>query len=263
MNAQEGENMWLRCSLRRATPKPEWTITRRCGRVYVIGPWQIENGTFGLRVDVRAKTARGMRIIPLLCLLAVLGGRDAAAQTLRGDWKQLDSSSLDWKVHLEHSLAEAPLTSGERAQIYRVIDNKTIHDSFTDAQRDEERKTVMSARVGSIALAEDGSQQVLVQGPALFCGANYNCSIWIFVRRRGHLQLALATGGGAFIVRNTSSQGFRDLATGWHMSGDEERFGVYRWNGIKYEQIDCYNAKFDWNDRDKPPVITDCGKKPI
>ena len=212
---------------------------------------------------MRANKVRGMRIIPLLCLLTAVGGGVAAAQALRDDWKQLDSSSLDRKVHLDHSLADAPLTNGERAQIYQVIDDKTIHDSFTDGQRDDERKTVMSARVGSIALAEDGSQQVLVQGPALFCGANGNCSIWIFVRRHGHLRLALATGGGAFMVRSTSSQGFRDVATGWHMSGDEERFGVYHWNGAKYEQIDCYNAKFDQNDRDQPPVITDCGKRPI
>jgi hypothetical protein len=87
--------------------------------------------------------------IPLMCLLAILCGGVAAAQSSRDDWKQL-RSSFDLKAHLTHSLADAPLTSRERAQIYRLIDNKTVHDSFTDEQRDKERKTVMSARVGSI-----------------------------------------------------------------------------------------------------------------
>jgi hypothetical protein len=203
-----------------------------------------------------------VRISAFVCLLAVLGGIAAPAQRFREDWRHLDGSSLDREAHLDHSLGDAPLTSEERAQIYQVIDDKTVHDSFTDGQQDEERESVMSARVGSIVLAKDGSQQVVVQGPGLFCGANGNCSIWIFVRRHGSLQLALETGGGAFIVRSTSNHGYRDVATGWHMSSDEERFNVYSWNGIKYQLVDCYTAKFDQENRGKPPVIAECGMKP-
>jgi len=194
-----------------------------------------------------------------MCLLAVLCGGMAAAQSSRDDWKR--GSLFDVDEHLTYSLRDAPLTGRERELIYRLIDNQIVHDSFTDAQREEERNTVMSARVGSIVLADDGSQQVLVEGPRLFCGANSNCSYWIFIRQRGKLQLALAA-TGAFIVRNTSSQGFRDVATAWHMSGFEVGFTVYRWNGRKYEQADCYSVKRDRDDPDKPPVIAGCGKGP-
>lgn len=201
----------------------------------------------------------GMRTIPLMCLLAVLCAGIAAAQSSRDDWKP--GSSFDVNAHLTHSLADAPLTSKEREQIYGLIDNQTVHDSFADEQRDEERRTVMSARVGSIVLAEDGSRQVLVQGPTLFCGASGNCGYWIFIRHRGQLQLALAA-SGAFIVRNTSSHGFHDVATAWHMSGYDEVFTVYRWNGTKYDEADCYSVKHDRNDPDKPPAIADCGERP-
>ena len=119
----------------------------------------------------------------------------------------------------------------------------------------------MSARVGSIVLAEDGSQQVLVQGPRLFCGANGNCSYWIFIRHRGQLRLILDA-AGAFLLRNTFSHGFRDVVLERHMSAFEEGFAVYRWNGTKYEQADCYSVKHDRDDPDKPPVIAGCGKKP-
>jgi len=198
-----------------------------------------------------------MRIISLMCFLAVLHGGVAAAQSSRDDWKLL-RSSVDLEACLTHSLADATLTSGERAQIYRVVDNDTIHESFTDQQRNEERRTVLSARVGLIGLAEDGSQQVLVQGPALFCGAAGNCPIWVFIRHRGQLRLALQGGAGLLIVRKESSHGFRDLTTGLHMSAVEGLFWVYRWTGTKYERVDCYSAKFDPSSSGKPPVIADC-----
>lgn len=202
-----------------------------------------------------------MQSISLACFLVVLSGSAVAAQNSRDDWK-LQKSTFDLRAHLTHSLAEAPLTSAERAQIYETVDNRTIRSSFTDSQRDEERKTVLSARVGEIALAEDGSQQVLVQGPASFCGASGNCPIWVFIRQRDRLQLILEAGGGALILRGTSNHGFRDVATGWHMSAEQERIAVYRWNGTKYEQVDCYGARFDLDNRDKPPVITDCEPAP-
>jgi hypothetical protein len=37
-----------------------------------------------------------------------------------------------------------------------VIDNKGIHESFTDQQREQERETVMSSRVGTIVLERSG-----------------------------------------------------------------------------------------------------------
>ena len=166
--------------------------------------------------------------------------------------------AFDLDAHLIYSLSNAPLTDGERKQVYRLIDDKTIHDSLTDEQRDKERETVLSARVGLIMLADDGSKQIVVLGPSQFCGANWNCSIWVFTRQRGRLRLVLQTGGGVFIVSKTSHRGFRDLATGWHMGAQEEEFRVYQWDGSKYNEFDCYRAQFDPNDRGRPSRIEDC-----
>ncbi|MGD0598800.1 MAG: hypothetical protein ABR988_03190 [Terriglobales bacterium] len=177
------------------------------------------------------------------------------AQSSRDDWKQLEThSDFDLGAHLTHSLADATLTSGERVEIYKVIDDF----SFKDRHQREKPETVMSARVGSIGLAKDGSQQVLVQWPEStgFCGASGNCPIWIFIRHGGQLQLALETGGQDIILRSTFSRGFRDLAMSSHWSASEKYFSVYRWNGTKYGPADCYIANFDSN----PPVITDCEK---
>jgi hypothetical protein len=177
--------------------------------------------------------------------------KNIAAQTSRDDWKQ---SSFDLEAHLDHTLANAPFTSGERTQIYQVIEKFAL----TEKQK-EEPETLMSARVGSIQLADDGSQQILVQGPyAAFCGASGNCPMWIFTTSpNGQLRLALEMFGNAVILRTTSSQGFHDFATASHFSAYEEYFSVYRWNGDKYDQIDCYKATHD-SDNSNPPAIANC-----
>lgn len=197
-----------------------------------------------------------IRAIPLAFLGAVLCRGAVAAQSSRYDWTQW--SNVDLEKHLTYTLEDAPLTNSERQQIYKLIDNDYVHDSFTDAQRDDERETVMSARVGSIALTDRGSQQVIVQGPTFFCGAAGNCSYWIFIRHHGKLRLVLAAGGCSIMVRNTSSHGFRDVATGWHLSAFDSETRVYHWNGSKYEQTDCEAVSLDRDDPDKPPMITRC-----
>jgi hypothetical protein len=195
--------------------------------------------------------------IRLRYLLPILCWSLAVAQTARDDWKS-SQNRFDLKAHLTDSLADAPLTAAERAEIYRVVDGKTIHDSFLENERDKERQTVLSSRVGRIELGSDHSEQIFVRGPDLFCGATGNCSIWIFARDNGHLRLILETGGGLFIVKATETQGFHDVATGMHMSAFEEGFAVYRWNGEKYTQIDCYYTRLDPKDDRTPPVISNC-----
>lgn len=195
------------------------------------------------------------RAIQVVGLLIILSGGAAAGQSSRDDWKPGSTRDVDGK--LVHSLANAPLSAKERIEIYRLLDNPTVHDSFTDAQRADERETVMGARVGFIQLADNGGQQVLVQGPRMFCGASGNCRYLLFIRQGERLRLVLDA-GGAFLLRNTSSHGFRDVATSWHMSAYETLFNVYHWDGTKYEKADCYSVNWDRDAPDKPPAIAGC-----
>jgi hypothetical protein len=196
------------------------------------------------------------------CLIAtVLCGRAATAQHSHDSWKQpafvLES--------LTHSLADAPLSSSERAQIYRAVDGDGVKRfSFADVEKDKEREAVMSARVGFIALAENGSKQIVVMGPSLLCGAA-NCPIWIFIRRGGHLSVALDGDGVLLTVLQPSSKGFHDVATGDHLSGFDTIYRDYRWDGRKYVQTGCYLTRYPRPDEpggnagfNQPPTITEC-----
>lgn len=182
-----------------------------------------------------------------------LGRDQPESVSARDDWRH---PSLDLEYQLDHTLANAPFTADERSRILEVIEKFAI-----DEKQQVDRETLMTARVGSIGLADDGSQQILVQGPySAFCGASGNCPMWIFtVDRSGQFKLALETFGNAIVLRNKSRNGFRDFATSSHMSAYEQYISVYRWVGSKYEQADCYTATTD-SDGSNSAVIADCPK---
>ena len=84
-----------------------------------------------------------MRIIALACALTILCGAVARAQSPRDYWKPGRTFNTNVNANLIYSLADAPLTSKESDQIYRLIDtfnNQDVHNSFTDEQRAEERE---------------------------------------------------------------------------------------------------------------------------
>lgn len=191
----------------------------------------------------------------IFVLFAILCTR-GAAQTSRDDWKL---KPFDLERILTNTLANAPLSNSERSEIFKRIDHKTVHDSFTDAQRAEERATVLASRVGFIHLAADGSEQIVVQGPRMFCGAPFNCSYWIYVRDKGGLRPVLESGGNLFLLKKTSMRGYYDVAFGWHMSAREVSYTDYRWNGSKYARADCYSVEWPWDALGKDPQkITAC-----
>jgi hypothetical protein len=169
--------------------------------------------------------------VGVVLVMPVLCGGLVAGQNPRDNRDPLEGASRPGE--LPYTLANAPLNEKERAAIYKLIDSDTVHDSFTDQQRDEERQAVLGSAAGWITLADKGSKQLLVRGPISFCGASGNCSWWVFVRDHGGLRLALRANGD-FLVRQTSSQGFRDVMTSWHMSAAQANLTFYTWNGTKY-----------------------------
>jgi hypothetical protein len=158
---------------------------------------------------------------------------------------------IDPWADLTRSLRDAPLSETERADIYRVVDDRIAHDSFAESERAKERETVLSSLVGDGRMAGSGPAQVLVRSPQLFCGVA-NCTLWLFVRESGHLRLILETIGTGLGVRSAVSKGFHDLSSGVHMSAFEQDYTIYRWNGRKYVPTDSYVCRFDREDPEKP-----------
>ena len=190
-------------------------------------------------------------------MLASLPSVIVMAQNVRDDWSRL-KDRVDFDLRLDHSLEDAPLTPEERVQIYTHIDGKSVHDSFRDDQREEERRVVLSTRVGLIALAHNEAKQSLVRGPQQFCGGTGNCPLWIFIRQRGKARLILDEEGTSLFAGSGSYRGFTDLVVPSHVSAAETWFGVFRWNNTEYKRIDCYIATSDPFHSEKSAIIQDC-----
>jgi hypothetical protein len=188
------------------------------------------------------------------CVLLCYCWETIFAQGVRSEWKQ---HGLDLEDELRYSLANAPLADRERTQIFQSIE-KTYHGWFGNQEEQRERETILTARLGHIVLATNGSKQLLVRSPLTFCGATGNCALWVFARQNGVLRLVLDAEGGPFIVSRKSNQGFHDIAIGFHDSAFEESIIAYRWNGTAYAESDCYLVRFDRDEHSKPPQIVDC-----
>jgi hypothetical protein len=188
-------------------------------------------------------------------LILFLSASCIIAQHRRDSWKLklLDLDSL-----LTHSLVTAPFANSEREQIYRAIEEQ-VHDSFTDADRDEERQAVMGFLVGSVAFSTDRSEEILVRGTNYFCGATGNCSMWILVRQGAEFRVVLDGGGNRLTMNRTSSHGLHDVSTGWHYSAFVEEYHDYRFDGLTYKQVDCYSTEYPITELSfKRPTIVGC-----
>ena len=177
-------------------------------------------------------------------LTILLCGSTATGQHPRDSWK---IKPIDLKAQLNHSLADAPLTSSEREQILRSINLR------------DEPEAVADFLVGSIPLGRNRGDEIVVRGTKEFCSPTGNCSMWVFVRKGGQLRLALAAEGQLLIVQNSVSRGFHNIAIGMHGSAFIEQYRDYRWNGGRFEQIDCYLTQYSLDaDRSEQPEIVPC-----
>jgi hypothetical protein len=198
------------------------------------------------------------RWVVRILLIVFLGGSGLVAQHARDSWKVKSFAATPY------SLANLPLTSSERQQIYGVVDAATSRYSVPNPRGDKQREVVMSTRVGLIELARNARVQILARGPNPFCGATGNCPIWIFDRQGGQLRPLLEALAAGVIVLETSSKGFHDIAVVQNYSAFDEQYRDFRWNGSEYKQIDCYETKYPrpdepgGSDRAPRPLIAEC-----
>ena len=166
-----------------------------------------------------------------------------------------ESEGIDFQDDFGHSLADAPLTTEERAQIYDVVD-AGLHGVFASDQL--EREAVLSARVDSIKLARRGPEQIFVRVSRRMCGATGNCEMFVLVRQRGKLKLVLEANGYDLNVERITHHGFHDIVVPHNYSAWESTYTAYRWNGREYERAGCHMETLDRDDSGKPPVISGC-----
>jgi len=98
------------------------------------------------------------------------------------------------------------------------------------------------------------SNQVLVQAPGLIVWQRRLRIIGFLFGVTGQLQPRSKWFGFGPLYVTHSAMDFVMVVFEYILCALEEDYTVYRWNGEKYEEIDCYSSKGG--------VTTDCGYKP-
>jgi hypothetical protein len=179
----------------------------------------------------------------IVAALIFLSSHELNAQT-RQTRRRVSAVRPDLESLLDHTLADAPLTTKERETIYSTIDTPAIHDTYgINGGGDDERKNVLTALIGLVSLAPNGVHQILVRWPQMFCGGTGNCAFAIFARQLGAPKLILESEGFVPSVAGTFHLGYPDLVVGFHISSAGHSETTYRWDGQVYTEAESRIVK--------------------
>jgi hypothetical protein len=161
-------------------------------------------------------------------------------QTSRDAWKyEINDEHVITSRNLDKYISD--LSEVEQSQIWQLINGsfKEGRESVSD-----QKKRFLAMNAGEISLSVRGEKQVIVQGTGdtRSCSPTGNCAVWLFTRERGKLRLILSAEAVWIVIGESRTKGMADLTLRTHMSADDSMFDVYRWNGSKYEPIDCYTT---------------------
>ncbi len=99
------------------------------------------------------------------------------------------------------------------------------------------------------------------------CSATGNCEFWAVRQKGTRLELLLKTFMVQwFSVRNTRTNGYRDIQTSAHGSATFSELTLYKFNGKRYKAAQCwdriYELQEDGSNAQKPTITAvPCGRR--
>jgi len=189
-------------------------------------------------------------------LLNVAGGISAQEAHSTQDapfhfrWSRRDARELDYKQTIQTSAA---LTPGEKRLLLEAVLHKLreqrerSEQQFEDISDRQLRTLAANTRIELIDLNGDGARDVIAQANGLGpCGGTGNCIVWIFELRPEGIQILLdsmkdrADAFEVVTVRPWSTNGYKDIVLGSHISATERLLVSFRYSRGAYRQSACY-----------------------
>lgn len=97
----------------------------------------------------------------------------------------------------------------------------------------------------------DGLEMVVQGESECMCGATGRCPFWVFrLTPRGTENLLTADSVQEFAIKNTRTNGYRDLVLLAHRSAFSSRFTIYQFDGERYQAAGCYVTQYEYKDPD-------------
>ena len=188
-------------------------------------------------------------VIAVLCLRAAAfmpGQRVEGPEHFR--WSEANAHALDRRYTIKSAVGLSPtqrknLTSAVLTQLKR---HKSLDTFFGGMAEEKLLDLAANTRIERVDLNGDGTAEVIAQANGLGpCGGTGNCIFWIFQMNSGNVKLLLDTfdaeaGFEVIAVRPWSTNGFRDLVLGAHISASERDLVWYRYADGTYRRWRCY-----------------------
>ena len=145
------------------------------------------------------------------------------------------------------SLNNTPqLSEPERAALLDAV-VKRLQKPLTDRGYEEDRirEIASTTRLRFLDLGED---KPVIMATSLGleggCDALVNCPFWIFRYRKDGYVAMLETVAASYTIQPSASGGYSDLVIARHITADDTRLTLYKYQEGKYVDAGCYTATF-------------------
>ena len=187
------------------------------------------------------------------CLLAPFSfGQERAARVEGPEhfrWSEANAHELDHRYTIRSAVGLSPrqretLTKAVLQQLKR---HKSLDAFFVGMPEQKLIDLAANTRIERMDLNGDGSPEIIAQANGLGpCGGTGNCIFWIFQMNSSGLKLLLDTfdseaGFQVIGIRPWSTDGYRDLVLGAHLSAGSRDLVWYKYANGAYRRWRCYN----------------------
>jgi hypothetical protein len=181
------------------------------------------------------------RILGVMMILATFG---AVAQNtdFTWDWRTQEViGRTDSSLNTTSKLTEAQRNELLDAVIVRLM--KPMADAGYDDQRI--REVASTTRLRFVELGE-GKPVILATslGSEGGCDLLANCPFWIFRRSDSGYIAMLDTVAASYTTQATATEGYSDVVIARHVTPNENRLTLYKYESGKYVDAGCYAAVF-------------------
>lgn len=138
------------------------------------------------------------------------------------------------------------LTEPERAGLLEAV-IKRLQKPLSDRGYEEDRirEIASTTRLRFVDLGEDKPAIMATSlGLEGGCDALVNCPFWIFRYRKDGYVAILEAVAASYTIQPSATGGYSDLVIARHITADESRLTLYKYQEGKYVDAGCYTATF-------------------
>ncbi len=162
------------------------------------------------------------------------------------------------------------LSAKERAGLIKAMASQLRPSMSGLSIESEQELQEFAARtwINVVNLNGKGQREVLARAAdssGFLCSPTGNCEVWIFRQLGDQYSVILKRGAVQnFTIQPTITHGFHDIVLGQHGSATEQGLALFRFDGLKYQIVACYEANWTILGKDgevhdlNEPQITPC-----